>query len=140
MVMPCAVAVTLVAEEQPQSSTPVVPAVTAAKAVWPAPAAPSRIQGVSVLWLAPGATPTLTGLYVIVITGLAVATPPRAPGAPANRIEFTNLEFAPVPPDAAFQLKVTLPISSSEDTPSAAIDVLAGSTRPRPSVMRVRTM
>src|SRR5262249_55065995 len=123
----------------PQSSTPVWPPFTAVKASVPAPAAPERIHGVSVMVFWPAATPTLRGLYVITSTGLAAAGLP-APGLLVNRIESTNLEFAPVPAAWAFQAETTLPISSSEDTPSAAIAVLAGSTRPRPSVMRVRTM
>src|ERR1043166_9156957 len=123
-------------DEQPQSSTPVWPALMAVKASVPAPAAPERIQGVRVIVLLAEATPVLRGLYVMISTGLAAAAAP----AGLNRIESTNLEFAPVLFAWRFQLEVTLLISSSEDTPSAAIDVLAGSTRPRPSVMRVRTM
>src|SRR5262245_27069895 len=137
--MPRAEAARLVSEAQPQSSTPLLPAVRAAKAVSPAQEAPERIQGVSVIMLLAEFTPTLRALYVISSTGLPAAAAPAGP-AGLNRIESTNLEFAPVLAAWRFQLEVTLLISSSEDTPSAAIAVLAGSTRPRPSVMRVRTM
>src|ERR1051325_8058985 len=125
-------------DEQPQSSTPVWPALMAVKASVPAPAAPERIQGVRAMVLFAEARP-VWGLYEMISSGLAAAAAPAGP-AGLKGIESTNLEFAPVLFAWRFQLEVTLLISSSEDTPSAAIDVLAGSTRPRPSVMRVRTM
>src|ERR1043165_3137324 len=73
-------------DEQPQSSTPVWPALMAVKASVPAPAAPERIQGVRVMVLLAEATPVLRGLYVMISTGLAAAAAPAGP-AGLNRIE-----------------------------------------------------